>query len=1391
MISPAASSSALRILRADGTVVGAGFLVDAQHVFTCAHVVAEALGLSPISPTLPNQPILLDFPLLPSTPRLRARVTVWQPVNEDWNGGDIAGLELLDAAPEGAQPVTFAPTTDVWDHDFRAFGFPAVVEKGTWSTGRLLAEQGNGWIQIEDNRSGGVPITQGFSGAAVWDEQLEGVVGMVVATLHDPDGRVGGQAGIRVAFAIPQRLLLTAWPLIQPVTRPRVFLSAAQSDTDRRERLRAELEAGGVLVWDEQHGPVGTPPEAEHGQQAIRAAMALLVITSNSTASSLIVREHLRLAELYQRHIIFIRMGRASADSPSHLSSDAASSPTHPVHTEGTTTAPQTITRGADSSRTNLIHGEANTQLPPQLPTPPAPRWQDEDESDTERKLAEIARQNLNFAWIDASSSSENDYKKTVLTIKEMLLERSSIATLLDALSKQPRAPRNPYVGLRAFTARERDDFFGREAFVASLHAEIVRRLDPALKEKEGRLLTVIGASGSGKSSVVMAGLLPRLQEDAKSESWLYLPRMVPGSSPIEALIDTLSPYFPDASFRRLHEDLTGDRTDGLHRLAGQIARRRGEPGRHVVLFVDQFEELFTQTVSEEERRRFLALLFTAAGASDGALLILLTLRADFYSHLMEYPDFYALLATSLYPLLPLQSSELRAAIARPAAQPDVQLSFEGDLLGDLLFDVQRQAGALPLLQFTLQQLYERRQGNRLTLKAYKEIGEVNGALARYAQATYESLPAEQRDLARILFLRLLEPGSTPEESTRRRASLSELAFSDPDQTRRMQATIDTFISARLLTSSAYPLTGQTTIEVSHEALIRAWPQLADWLRAARDDLPLQHKISEDAAQWQQNNQPPDRLYRGSQLKQARTWATRNILSVSKQEQTFLHASQIGRVRSIAIVILVILLVVASSGIAIWTIVYQPKPDYITNTSDDGIGSLRWAIDNAQSGSTVTFAPELSGKTITLTSSDIHIRQHQLTIRSSEYNPSIINSRNSGWSIIIDTPASVIFNHLAFEQTIDAKEGSFIVNRGELNLRNCLISHNVGSISPISNVNILNIFDSIISNNTSKNSSAAAGGVYNEGHLNIDSSTISYNTASGPTSGGGGIFNSGYLSIKRSTISNNKIISDVQGGDVQVGGGIFSSGTTLDVSNSTISANTVDSNSDTISNNNFTSNVQGGGIFSSSGTLNVSNSTISDNIVDSSDSGGDIAVYNITSTPSPMLTPTPIPTPYSIIHLSFCTIYRNTVNYYGASSIFLSNVSPSFIHMKASIVTMDETKKNSAIVGGTIISEGYNLVQNMLSAKSGLVSVRTTDRLVENMTNILGSAARQQGNDALTATYALSSNADNPAVNAIPKQACVDFQGQPVNTDQRGMPRPGRNKHGKLACDIGAYESSN
>src|SRR6266496_1632915 len=405
--------------------------------------------------------------------------------------------------------------------------------------------------------------------------------------------------------------------------------------------------------------------------------------------------------------------------------------------------------------------------------------------------------------------------------------------------------------------------------------------------EASSRLLTVIGASGSGKSSVVMAGLLYQLQQGAlpASRDWLYLDPMVPGKHPLEALTLTLSRHFPARSLASIAEDLQADSTRGLHLLMTSLVKR---PDTKAVLFIDQFEELFTQPSSEDERRHFLAILISAITEPGGSVIALLTLRADFYDRPLRYPEIGRLIEARRVVMFALEMTDFREVIEQPARLPDVQLTFEADLVGDLLFDVQGQSGALPLLPFTLDQLFQRRQGHLLTRKAYEELGGIKGALAQHAETTYLSLPSEDhRRLARALFLRLVDAGTLEQDATRRRAPLSELTLTDANEMILLHEVVRTFTAARLLTTNT--ITGTATVEVSHEALISKWARLHNWLGEAYEDIRLQKKLSEDVAAWIHVGKPADRLYRGSQLVEAQVWRTQNI--PSQDEEAFLQAS--------------------------------------------------------------------------------------------------------------------------------------------------------------------------------------------------------------------------------------------------------------------------------------------------------------------------------------------------------------------------------------------------------------------------------------------------------------------------------------------------------------------
>ncbi len=451
--------------------------------------------------------------------------------------------------------------------------------------------------------------------------------------------------------------------------------------------------------------------------------------------------------------------------------------------------------------------------------------------------------------------------------------------------TRTPLVPRNPYKGLRAFAEEDESDFFGRTAVVPTLVEAVAATLAPG-SAAPARLLAVVGPSGSGKSSLVRAGLIPRLKGGALSgsEGWIYLDPVLPGARPVEALAVTLAGK-SERSMHTLCEDLDADDARGLHLWALQLVSR---PEQRVVLLVDQLEELFTLTTDEQERRRFFDLLLTAITEPRGPLLAIITLRADFYDRPLAYPAFGALLQTRGNVVLPMGVAELREIIEEPVRLPDVQLCFEPGLVGDLLYEVAGQAGALPLLEFTLEQLVGRRQGSTLTVAAYQELGGVRGALSRQAEATYAALPAdEQRQLARALFLRLIDPGATEQDTTRRRAAWSELTLLDAERTGLMRAVAGAFVAARLLTASEQG--GTSRLEVSHEALIREWPRLADWLREAREDIRLQQSISADAAAWTRRGCPADHLYRGSALEEALGWAARN--TPSAEEQAFVEAA--------------------------------------------------------------------------------------------------------------------------------------------------------------------------------------------------------------------------------------------------------------------------------------------------------------------------------------------------------------------------------------------------------------------------------------------------------------------------------------------------------------------
>ncbi|HEY9862021.1 MAG TPA: tetratricopeptide repeat-containing serine protease family protein, partial [Candidatus Obscuribacterales bacterium] len=211
----------VRIRKSNGAIVGAGFLVHEKYVLTCAHVITQALGISESTPQCPSEPIHLDFPLIDPAVQLTAQVVLWRPAPakgaSTQSHEDIAALKLNSSPPPSAKPVRLLLEDDLWDHPFQAFGFPAGHDDGLWSTGVLRAKQGTGWVQVEDIKSPGGRLESGYSGTPIWDEKLNGVVGMAVAA----DLK---RAEAKIAFIIPTRLIATTWTALAELTIPPLIL---------------------------------------------------------------------------------------------------------------------------------------------------------------------------------------------------------------------------------------------------------------------------------------------------------------------------------------------------------------------------------------------------------------------------------------------------------------------------------------------------------------------------------------------------------------------------------------------------------------------------------------------------------------------------------------------------------------------------------------------------------------------------------------------------------------------------------------------------------------------------------------------------------------------------------------------------------------------------------------------------------------------------------------------------------------------------------------------------------------------------------------------------------------------------------------------------------------
>ena len=471
-----------------------------------------------------------------------------------------------------------------------------------------------------------------------------------------------------------------------------------------------------------------------------------------------------------------------------------------------------------------------------------------------------------------------------------------------------------PYMGLRAFSEESAQYFYGREW--------LTQHLINALRDRS--TLAIVGASGSGKSSVVQAGLIAQLRWGKQipgSEQW-WIGSLRPGTNPLEALARRLvdAGSEKERDYQRLQiEGLLYQGVDGFV----QCLRMRSEP--MIVLVVDQFEELFTLT-SQNEREKFLELILGGLQYAGDRFKLVFTLRTDFITPCLAIPALAQILQQSSVLVPPtLEADAYRQAIINPAEQ--VGLTVESSLVEVLLPELHFGAGELPLLEFLLEQLWEQRETGKLTLRAYQKLGGLKGALERQAQKVYDALDPDAQACARWIFLNLTQLGDGTED-TRRRISKSDLRVPKYSSA-LVERTLQTLTAAKLVvvdwqdepsgaskgegdeehdkrlnvldsgSSLSSEITPEVTIDIVHEILIRHWSTLRWWLEENRDSLRLQRQLEQAAALWQQREHHPDYLLRGGRLEEAEELYIKYTDELSESVQRFIETCLDARQREL------------------------------------------------------------------------------------------------------------------------------------------------------------------------------------------------------------------------------------------------------------------------------------------------------------------------------------------------------------------------------------------------------------------------------------------------------------------------------------------------------------
>ena len=470
---------------------------------------------------------------------------------------------------------------------------------------------------------------------------------------------------------------------------------------------------------------------------------------------------------------------------------------------------------------------------------------------------------------LDAARDPRDETVTTVAGLVRRLHEALAGDEEDDAAPAPSITGPNPYRGLAAFQETDAAVFFGREDLTAEVLGRLARQ----------PFLALSGPSGSGKSSVVRAGVLPRLRGEGA-----FVTTMVPGTAPLAELVVALSRIAavelpPDAADRAAHGDagLTGVLRDVLP-----------APDGEAVLVIDQFEELFTLTPAAE-RAAFLAAIAAALDHPGRRLRVIATVRADFLGRALEDPVAGGLLHQRTVLARPLTDDELHEAVTRPAEVAG--LAVEPALATAVVADATRFPGSLPMVQFALTEVFEAAEDGTMTLAAYRRIGGIEGVLGQRAEEVFQDLDEAGRRGARALFQRLVVPHDDG-PPTRRRAWRTEFDHVPP-------AVIDAFGQARLLRFDHDDESREPTVEVTHEALFRAWPRLVAWIEEGEDDLRLLGHLTVSADEWEAGGRREADLYRGHRLDAALGFARDRRSELSPSERAFLDAATGRRARDV------------------------------------------------------------------------------------------------------------------------------------------------------------------------------------------------------------------------------------------------------------------------------------------------------------------------------------------------------------------------------------------------------------------------------------------------------------------------------------------------------------